>query len=310
MRIAFAGTPRFAELALGALIAAGHQVPLVLTQPDKPAGRGLKLTASPVKQFASEHRLAVFQPASLRDPAAVARLRACAPEIMVVAAYGLLLPQEVLDIPLRGCLNIHASLLPRWRGAAPIQRAILAGDRDTGITIMRMEAGLDSGPILDSKAVAIRESDNAASLHDVLAALGADMIVRVLGRLDAALAGATAQPAEGVTYARKIDKAESGLDWRASATDLDRAVRAFNPFPGAHVLLAGASVKLWRAQPIDGNGVPGTVLGAGDDGIRVACGRDALLLTELQRAGAKRMTAREFLHGHPLQAGDRFMSAG
>jgi methionyl-tRNA formyltransferase len=311
MRVAFAGTPEFARVALAAIHAAGHEVPLVLTQPDRPAGRGLKLQPSPVKQFALEHHLAVAQPCSLRldgkfpDDAAAARatLEAAAPDVMVVAAYGLILPRWVLELPRRGCLNIHGSLLPRWRGAAPIQRAIEAGDERTGITIMQMDEGLDTGAMLLDAAVPIGAADTAATLHDTLAALGARLIVDAVAALDTLVP--RPQPGDGVTYARKIEKAEGAVDWSRPAAEVERRLRAFDPFPGGSFLLPdGEIAKLWRARPAAGGGAPGTVLEAGPRLI-VACGGGALELTALQRSGGRRVGAQDFLHGRPLAAGAR-----
>ncbi len=306
MRIVFAGTPQFAERALAAILAAGHEILLVLTQPDRQAGRGMKLNMSPVKQLALRHGLPVYQPSNLRGPESLERLRAASPEVMVVAAYGLILPLAVLQVAPRGALNIHASLLPRWRGAAPIQRAILAGDAETGITIMQMDAGLDTGAMLARQAVPITPVDNAATLHDKLAELGAGMIVATLHELGPGAPAAAPQPVDGVTYAHKIEKSEAVLDWRKSGAELDREVRAFNSFPGANGMQAGVSVKVWRARPLEGSGAPGEVIACGDDGVVVACGHGALALTELQRAGGKRLRAREFLLGHRLEPGARF----
>jgi methionyl-tRNA formyltransferase len=303
MRVIFAGTPEFAAQALQAIIAAGHQVALVLTQPDRPAGRGMSLQPSPVKKLALEHGIEVFQPLTLKDPEAQAKLAAVAAEVMVVAAYGLILPQAVLDLPRYGCLNIHASLLPRWRGAAPIQRALLAGDVETGVCIMQMEAGLDTGPVLLRGAFPIEAVDTTATLHDRLARLGATLIVEALAKLPLS---ATAQPVEGVTYAHKIEKAEALIDWHKSAGELDRHIRAFNPFPGAQALLGGQIVKLWRAEPLAGQGEVGQVLRVDRQAIVVACGDGALAVSELQKAGGKRLPVQQFLAGNPLQVGDRF----
>lgn len=303
LRVAFAGTPEFAAQALAAILDAGFTVPLVLSQPDRPAGRGLQLQASPVKQLALERGLSVHQPEKLRDPASHQALIDAA-DVLVVAAYGLILPQAVLDIPRLGCLNIHASLLPRWRGAAPIQRAIEAGDRETGIAIMRMEAGLDTGPTLLVERLPIAGDETAATLHDKLAALGGRLVVDALRRL--AELKPTPQLADGVTYAKKIEKAESALDWRRSAAELDRQVRAFNPFPGAAATLAGATVKVWQATPQIGSATPGTVLRADERGIVVGCGAGLLCLTQLQKPGGKRLSAGEFLRGFALPAGSRF----
>ena len=284
-------------------MAAGFEVPLVLTQPDRPAGRGQRLHASPVKALALEHGIAVHQPERLKDPATHEPLRAANVDVMVVAAYGLILPQAVLDIPRCGCLNIHASLLPRWRGAAPIQRAIEAGDAETGITIMRMEAGLDTGPMLLKEAIPIADDDSAASLHDKLAVLGARMVVEALHNFDHLVV--TPQPEEGVTYAAKIDKAEAALDFGRPAAELGRCIRAFDPFPGATAMLAGTTLKLWRAQCAAGSGTPGEVLAVGDDGIIVACGNGALRLLELQKPGGKRLPVGDFLRGSAIRPGDR-----
>jgi methionyl-tRNA formyltransferase len=307
VRVAFAGTPEFARAALAALLEAGFAVPLVLTQPDRPAGRGQKLQMSPVKQLALAHGLAVHQPERLKDPASHEALRAVSADILVVAAYGLILPQAVLDIPRLGCINIHASLLPRWRGAAPIQRAIEAGDEETGVTLMRMEAGLDTGPMLLKQAMPITADDNAASLHDKLAALGARLVVDGLRRFDQLVP--VVQPAEGVTYAAKIDKTEALLDFRKPADELARRIRAFDPFPGAAAVLDGATIKLWRAEVVEAitaGGAPGTVLAADGKGIVVACGKGALRVTELQKPGGKRLPAADLLRGFALTPGQRF----
>lgn len=300
MRLIFAGTPEFAAIALRAIIAAGHQVALVLTQPDRASGRGLALRASPVKQLAEATGLDVFQPTTLRDAAAEERIRAADAAVMVVAAYGLILPAAVLAVPRFGCINIHASLLPRWRGAAPIQRAILAGDSETGICIMQMDAGLDSGPLLLSAAQPIRGDDTAASLHDRLADQGAELIVEVLGRLPL---GAQAQKEAGITYAAKVTKAEAALNWRLSAAQLERQVRAFNPFPGATCKVEGSVLKVWSAEAVGGEGSPGTILEAERSGIVVACGEGALRIAELQRAGGWRLSAAQFLVGTRLWRG-------
>ena len=303
MKLIFAGTPEFAAQSLRAILSTENQVVLVLTQPDRRAGRGMVLQPSAVKQVACEHGIEVFQPPTLRDPAAQARLAAVGADAMVVAAYGLILPQTVLDLPRHGCINIHASLLPRWRGAAPIQRAIQAGDTETGVSIMQMEAGLDTGPVLLREALPITEGDTAASLHDRLAELGARLIVDALRNLPLT---PCPQPSDGVTYAAKIDKAESMLDWRLPALQLSRQVRAFNPFPGTLAYLDGTSVKIWKAVPDANGGVPGTVLSANKDGIVVACGEGALRLCELQKAGGKRLEAGQFLAGTPIAVGSVF----
>ena len=308
MRVVFAGTPEFAAVALDALLAAGFTVPLVLTQPDRPAGRGMKLQASPVKQRALAAGIPVAQPQGLKldgkyaTDAAAAReaLLAAQADVMVVAAYGLILPPWVLDTPPRGCLNIHASLLPRWRGAAPIHRAIEAGDAETGITIMQMDAGLDTGDMLLVGREPIQADDTTAVLHDRLAVLGGRLIVEAL---QAAALPRTPQPAEGVTYAHKIEKAESAIDWRQPAVDIERRLRAFDPFPGGAATLAGEVVKVWRAEVVAGQGAPGEVIAPGPV---VACGEGALRLTELQRAGGRRGPAAAFLQARPIAPGERF----
>ncbi len=311
MRVVFAGTPEFAASALEALLAAGFEVPLVLTQPDRPAGRGMKLQASAVKQVALRHGVPVAQPQGLKldgkyaVDAAAARevLLTAKPDVMVVAAYGLILPQWVLDLPARGCLNIHASLLPRWRGAAPIHRAIEAGDTETGITIMQMDAGLDTGDMLMIEKLPIAPEDTTASLHDKLAAMGARMIVSAL---QSPSLTRVPQPAEGITYAHKIEKTESGIDWRQDASQIERRLRAFDPFPGGTAELGGETIKIWRAQVVSGQGDPGRVLAVSDAGITVACGNGAVVLTELQRAGAKRLPAAAFLQSRPVSPSEGF----
>lgn len=306
MKIAFAGTPDFAATALNAILQSGFEVSLVLTQPDRPAGRGMQLQASPVKQVALAHGIEVDQPERLRTPEQQARLRECAPDVLVVAAYGLILPQAVLDIPRHGCLNIHASLLPRWRGAAPIHRAIEAGDAESGITIMQMEAGLDTGPMILARNQPILGDDTTASLHDKLAGLGGEMIVEVLRKLASGPLHATPQPEAGVTYAHKIDKAEAALDFRLDAEVLARKLRAFTPFPGGAAVFESNPLKLWAGHATQGQGIPGEILGASAEGIVVACGTGALCLTQLQKAGGKRLAAGEFLRGFPLRTGQHF----
>jgi len=314
MKIIFAGTPEFAAVALRALHAAGFDIPLVLTQPDRPAGRGMQLQASAVKQSALEYEIQVAQPVSLRldgkHPQAAAEahelLRATKHDVMVVAAYGLILPRSVLDIPRLGCINIHASLLPRWRGAAPIHRAIEAGDSETGVTIMRMEEGLDTGPMLAMQRIPIEPGDTTGSLHDKLAQLGGTMIVDVLRKLERGPLTAAAQPQAGVTYATKIAKEEAALDFAQPAEVLLRKIRAFNPFPGASASINGAALKIWRAESVSGAaaGAAGQVLQAdGQSGIVVACGSGALRLTELQKPGGKRLPAAEFLKGFAIEGG-------
>jgi len=303
MRVIFAGTPEFAVHALRAIVAAGHDVPLVLTQPDRPAGRGMALQPSPVKRLAEASGIEVFQPQTLKDATAQEKIAAVRADVMVVAAYGLIVPQVVLDMPRFGCINIHGSLLPRWRGAAPIQRALLAGDQETGVCIMQLEAGLDTGPVLLRAACPIGAADSAATLHDRLAESGARLIVDALGGLPLP---AEPQPATGVTYAHKIEKAEALIDWSKDAQELDRHIRAFNPFPGAQAQFGGQTVKLWQAVPVAGSGEKGRILSVDRSSIVIACGSGALAVSELQKAGGKRLPVREFLAGHPLKAGDRF----
>jgi methionyl-tRNA formyltransferase len=336
MRVVYAGTPEFARVALQALHAAGHEIALVLTQPDRPAGRGMKLQASPVKQFALEHGMPVTQPRSLRldgkypedAAAAKAMLEAAQADVMVVAAYGLILPQWVLDdmsAPKRagansyGCLNIHASLLPRWRGAAPIHRAIEAGDAQTGVTIMQMDAGLDTGDMLLVESLPIAPDDSTGILHDKLASLGGALIVRTLALAARGELRATPQPEQGVTYAHKIDKAEAQIDWSCPAELIARRIRAFNPAPGAQTLLDGGQgtevLKLWQAhamaQATGTTGtpdtkpeqLPGRIIALGAEGITAQCGQGLLQITELQRAGGKRLAAADFLRGTPLRVG-------
>ena len=318
LKVAFAGTPEFAAVALQALLAAGFEVKLVLTQPDRPAGRGMKLQASPVKQLALQHGIPVTQPLSLRldgkypDDAAAAReaLLAADADVMVVAAYGLILPAWTLELPRLGCLNIHASLLPRWRGAAPIHRAIEAGDAETGITIMKMDQGLDTGDMLLVEKLDIRLDDSTGTLHDRLAALGGRLIVEALKLAACGGLSPTPQPAEGISYAHKIEKAEALLDWSLDAQTLARRVRAFNPFPGAVTSWQGESLKVWAAsaegdQPAGADCPAGSVRNAGADGVRVQTGAGLLRLTELQRAGGKRLPVADFLRGVALAAGDR-----
>ena len=315
MRLIFAGTPQFAAVALERLYSAGFEVALVLTQPDRPAGRGLKMAPSAVKQLALEHGLPVAQPRSLRLDgkyaqdalAAQQALVEARAEVMVVAAYGLILPQWVLDLPPRGCLNIHGSLLPRWRGAAPIHRAIEAGDARSGITIMQMDAGLDTGAMLLAEAVEIRPDDTTASLHDRLAALGGRLVVEALAA--GADLKATPQPLEGVTYAHKIAKAEANIDWTQPAAQIERRLRAFDPFPGACTQIGDEIVKVWRAERVDRQGEPGMVLAVDDAGPVLACGGQALRLLELQRPGGKRVSARAYLQARPLAPGQRLPGA-
>ena len=314
MRLAFAGTPEFALASLQALHAAGHEVVAVLTQPDRPAGRGLKLQPSPVKQWALTQSLPVHQPRSLRldgrfpeDAAAAAEaLRQARPDVLVVAAYGLILPRWTLEVAPHGALNVHGSLLPRWRGAAPIHRAIEAGDTLTGITIMQMDEGLDTGPMALKGEEAIGPEDTTGTLHDRLAALGGRLIVEALAHEEAGTLKRTPQPAEGVTYAHKIDKAEAAIDWRQPAAVIERRLRAFDPFPGGQTRLGEETVKVWRgrcvASPVDG-ATPGTVLSSRPDGLVVACGEGALALTDLQSPGGRRLPAAAWLGAHPVVPG-------
>lgn len=307
MRLIFAGTPEFAASALAALLEDKHDVTLVLTQPDRPAGRGMKLTPSPVKQLALQDGLTVLQPASLKDAAIQAQLAAAHADVMIVAAYGLLLPPAVLSIPRYGCLNIHASLLPRWRGAAPIQRAILAGDQESGITIMQMDRGLDTGAMLLREALPITEQDTAQTLHDRLATLGAACIVRALQQLERGALRGEPQDEARATYAAKLSKTEGVLDWSRSAAELSRAVRAYNPFPVAQARFRGETWRVWQARVESAPaGMPGAILRADKEGILVACGEGALLLQEIQKAGGKRLAAAVFLAGNPVRAGERF----
>ncbi|MDM0014089.1 methionyl-tRNA formyltransferase [Variovorax sp. J22P168] len=317
MRVAFAGTPEFARVALEAIAAAGFEIVLVLTQPDRPAGRGMKLQASAVKQLALARGWTLAQPRSLRldgkfpDEAAAAReaIEAARADVMVVAAYGLILPQWVLDAPRLGCLNIHASLLPRWRGAAPIHRAIEAGDPRTGVTIMQMDAGLDTGAMLLSEALDIGD-DSTALLHDRLASMGGRLIVEALRRAEAGSLKAEPQPDEGVTYARKVEKSEAQIDWSEDAAAIVRRVRAFDPFPGAGSVLGGETLKVWGARVGSGAAAsaqaPGTVLAVSGSGIEVAAKDGSVVLTELQRAGGKRLPVGDFLRGFEVRPGLRF----
>lgn len=295
-RVLFAGTPEFALASLQALTDAGIVPLAVLTQPDRPAGRGKRLTASPVKQFALDQGIDVLQPATLKDPQVVAQIAAFEPDILVVAAYGLILPQSVLDIPSKGCLNVHASLLPRWRGASPIQAAILAGDEEAGVSLMAMTAGLDCGPVYIEEAVAIGAEETAGELHDRLAALGGELLVRHFDAIVSDALDAVEQDDSRATYAGKISKQDARLDWQEPAEALHRRVRAYNPVPGAFFLLDDTPIKCWRAGVVVG--APGTAAGevvsAGRDGIVVACGRDALRLDSLQRPGKRSVTAGEF----------------
>lgn len=293
MRIIFAGTPEFAVPSLRALRASNHQVVAVYTQPDRPAGRGRKLRASPVKELVLEQGIPIEQPHSLKPPEAQASLAAYRPDLMVVVAYGLILPQPVLNLPTHGCVNVHASLLPRWRGAAPIQRAILAGDPNTGVTLMRMEAGLDTGPMLARQACPIAATDTAADLHDRLATAGGELLAAQLEALLADVPGER-QDDNLATYASKLDKAEAELDWQRPAQQLLRQVNAFNPWPVAQTSFKSQILRIWRAQVVPGQGAPGSVLSAGRDGVDVACGQDCLRLLEVQLPGGRRISAADF----------------
>lgn len=314
----FAGTPVFAERALDAILASAHRVVGVLTQPDRPAGRGQRHAASPVKVRALQAGVPVLQPPTLRDPQAQQSVRALGPDVIVVAAYGLILPQPVLDIPPLGCLNIHASLLPRWRGAAPIVRAIQAGDRETGICIMRMEAGLDTGPVAITRRTAIADADTAGSLHERLANLGSAAILEALDAL--AEVGAhnplalVEQTESGVTYARKVDKAEARIDWSRPAAEIANTVRAFDPVPGATTALSrqpDLPIRLFAPAVITGptaTSTPGEVLAVASRGLLISTGEGILGVSQLQRAGGRRLSVPDFIRGHPIAAGDRLLS--
>ena len=306
MKIIFAGTPPFAAAALTALHAAGHQIQLVLTQPDRAAGRGQKLKPSAVAEQAAQLGLAISKPPSLRNDDIQIMLRALAPDVMVVAAYGLLLPQAVLDIPKYGCINIHGSLLPRWRGAAPVQRAIEAGDYETGIAIMQMDAGLDTGPVLLTRPCPITIDETSATLFEKLTAIASEAIVDALEQLP--VLGAQPQRDEGITYAGKIEKSEARVDWTLSAETLERRLRAFDPSPGCEATLEGDRLKIWRGQSIAtlAGLVPGTILEVASDRLTVQCGAGALNLITVQKSGGKRMKIAEFLRGSTIQPGWRF----
>jgi len=294
-KVIFAGTPVFGAAQLRALLDAGVIPCAVLTQPDRPAGRGKRLTASPVKQLATERGIPVMQPPTLRDEDATSQLKVLQADIMVVAAYGLMLPQDVLDIPPAGCLNVHASLLPRWRGAAPIQAAILAGDEQTGVCLMSMQAGLDTGPVYVSESITIGEHETAGQLHDRLADVGANLLVRHLSDIIDGKLTATQQEEDLASYAPKIRTADAGLGWQQPVAKLDRMVRAFNPVPGAWFMLDDERIKCWKAQTSSGIAAPpGTVLSAGQDGVVIACGDGALRIESLQRPGKRAVTAGEF----------------
>lgn len=307
LKIIFAGTPHFAAAALEALLSQKFNVLAVLTQPDRPSGRGLQLTPSPVKQLALRHQLPVLQPLSLKNNEIQRELATYEADVMVVAAYGLILPQAVLSLPKFGCLNIHASLLPRWRGAAPIQRAILAGDVETGITVMQMDVGLDTGDMLLKKACPINANDTSQTLHDTLANLGAEAIVEALRLLEQNLLLPTPQDSTLATYASKLTKAEGQIEWSRPAAEIALAVRAYNPFPVASSTLNSTPIKIWQASVrTDMHGHPGTLLAIDKYGICVACGTGALCLEVLQRPGAKALPVSQFLQGFPVQPGDQF----
>jgi methionyl-tRNA formyltransferase len=309
MRLIFAGTPAFAAVALEALVQSAHQIALVLTQPDRPAGRGMKMVSSEVKQLALSHGLSVLQPATLRDADVVHSIASLGADAMIVAAYGLILPPEVLSVFQYGCINIHASVLPRWRGAAPIQQALLAGDRETGVSIMRMEEGLDTGPVFTIERIRIESRDTSSTLHDKLAALGARTIVRALAGIESGSLQAEPQSVGGITYAHKITREQARIDWKLPAVELDRAVRAFNPFPAAFSFFDEQVVKIWDAEIASGSSAePGEIIAVSDMGIVVACGSGALCLTRLQRSGGKQLPVAEFLRGFPVRPGQRFVS--
>jgi methionyl-tRNA formyltransferase len=303
MRLIFAGTPDFAVPALAVLIEAGHEVVLVLTQPDRPAGRGMKLKASPVKELALKHGLDVFQPEALKSEDVQHRIQAAQADVMIVAAYGLIIPTAVLNMPRRGCLNIHASLLPRWRGAAPIQRAMLANDAETGVTIMQVVPALDAGAMLKKAVVPITENDTAQTLHDALAEVGGHLMVQALAEMDALVA--KPQDETMVTYAAKLQKSEAPLDWSQHAAQLARQVRAFNPFPVAQANMRGEPWRLWFARAVDGRGQPGEIISL-ERGIIVACGQGALCIETLQRPGGKQLNWKDFMAGLSLERGDCF----
>lgn len=300
LSLIFAGTPEFSVPALEALVASRHRVLAVYTQPDRPAGRGQQVTMSAVKQCALKHQMPVEQPQTLKDPAAVERLAHYQADLMIVVAYGLLLPKTVLDTPRLGCVNIHASLLPRWRGAAPIQRAIQAGDKESGVTIMQMDVGLDTGPMLLERVTPIDARETGESLHDRLSTLGAEAVIEAIDAIAAGTAKPVAQPKDGATYAAKIRKEEALIDWSKSAVDIDRHVRAFNPWPIAETRWNGQQLRVWEATPLDkkSSAAPGTVVATSSDGIEVATGEGTLQLTRVQAAGRKAMPAADFLRAH------------
>ena len=306
MNIIFAGTPEFAVPALAALIAAGHQIVMVLTQPDRPAGRGMKLKASPVKVLAEQHGLHVFQPETLKDAAVQAQIEAVHADVMIVAAYGLIIPTVVLNMPKFGCYNIHASLLPRWRGAAPIHRSLLVGDAETGVTIMEVVPALDAGAMVSKGTVPITENDTTQTLHDALSKTGADLMVQAMAELEEkGSLPATPQDESLVTYAHKLEKSEAAVDWQKSAVELSRQVRAFNPFPVAQGVLKGEVCRIWMATAKEGKAEVGEIVSI-HDGVTVGCGDGLLHISELQAPGGKRLSAQAFVQGHNLQIGDFF----
>lgn len=307
MKIIFAGTPVFAAHALEALLKAGHEIAMVLTQPDRPAGRGMQVTSSAVKRLAQQHELPLLQPHSLKQSEIDSQLTSINADVMVVAAYGLILPKSILNIPRLGCLNIHASLLPRWRGAAPIQRSILAGDCETGITIMQMDQGLDTGPMLLQKSIPIAADDTSQTLHDKLALVGERCIVEALSLLQQGRLSATVQDETLASYASKLAKSESKIDWQLDAEQINQAVRAFNPHPGAHSLIHATPLKIWQAEVgVSSPGNPGEVISTEREGIAVVCGKNSLVLKVIQKSGGKKMNVGEFLTGSRLRPGDRF----
>jgi methionyl-tRNA formyltransferase len=309
MKIIFAGTPEFAVPALAALIAAGHEIVMVLTQPDRPAGRGMKIKASPVKTLAMQHQLNVFQPVSLKDLTVQARIAELDADVMIVAAYGLIIPTATLSASRYGCYNIHASLLPRWRGAAPIHRALLAGDAKTGVTIMEVVPALDAGAMVSQSVVPITEVDTTQSLHDALSAMGAELMVAAMTTLEkTGLLVATPQNEALVTYAHKLEKSEAAINWQKTAVDISRQVRGFNPFPIAQTMLKGDVCRIWMATAMLGNAGIGEIVSV-QDGITVGCGEGLLHITELQAPGGKRLHSQAFVQGHNLQVGDFFTSS-
>jgi len=308
LKIIFAGTPDFAVPALAALIEAGHHIVLVLTQPDRPSGRGMKLKASPVKELALQHNIAVFQPETLKDVDTQTQLEKVKADVMIVAAYGLIIPTNVLQMPRLGCYNIHASLLPRWRGAAPIHRSLLAGDAETGVTIMEVVPALDAGAMVSKGVLPISQRDTSLSLHDALAKIGADLMVDAMQQLaDTGNLPSTMQDESLVTYAEKLQKAEARIDWTQTADLISRQVRAFNPFPVAHAILNGEVCRIWMATQSDvvSNVKPGTILDVGTN-IQVACGQGALIVEELQLPGGKRLKTKDFIAGQNLKVGQHF----